>query len=164
MNKRFLQFVLAAILGGFASFANAENAVADSLALDSAKVVSVSDKQVLPPVTDGPGLMVADSIAADSVAPKKKNFFIKVRDYFRNSNHYDPSKKMDFGIIGGPHFSSATGVGIGLVASGLYTLDRSNPKLPLSNMSIFANLTTKGLFMVGVRGNNIFKDEKYRLD
>ena len=84
MNKRLLQFVLAGILGGFASFANAENAVADSLALDSAKVVSVSDKQVLPPVTDGPGLMVADSIAADSVAPKKKNFFIKVRDYFRN--------------------------------------------------------------------------------
>ena len=164
MNKRLLQFVLAAILGGFASFANAENAVADSLALDSAKVVSVSDKQVLQPVTDGPGLMVADSIVADSVAPRKKNFFIKVRDYFRNSNHYDPSKKMDFGIIGGPHFSSATGVGIGLVASGLYTLDRSNPKLPLSNMSIFANLTTEGLFMVGVRGNNIFKDEKYRLD
>lgn len=67
-----------------------------------------------------PQPVVADSVtmAADTV--KKQNFFKKVGAYFKRSNHFDPSKKIDFGVIGGPFYASATGVGIGLVASGLY--------------------------------------------
>lgn len=95
---------------------------------------------------------------------KKKNIFKKIGDYFAKSNKFDPNKKMDFSIIGGPHYSSATGLGIGLVASGLYRLDKTDPTLPISNMSIFGNATTSGFLMIGVKGNNIFKHEKYRLD
>ena len=107
---------------------------------------------------------VADSVtmAADTV--KKQNFFKKVGAYFKRSNHFDPSKKIDFGVIGGPFYASATGVGIGLVASGLYRIDRNDVTLPLSNVSIFANVATSGMMALGVRGNNVFPRERYKLD
>jgi len=106
---------------------------------------------------------VADSVtmAADTV--KKQNFFKKVGAYFKRSNHFDPSKKIDFGVIGGPFYASATGVGIGLVASGLYRIDRNDVTLPLSNVSIFANVATSGMMALGVRGNNVFPRERYKL-
>lgn len=57
----------------------------------SAEVVAEQDPQPA----------VADSVtmAADTV--KKQNFFKKVGAYFKRSNHFDPSKKIDFGVIGG---------------------------------------------------------------
>lgn len=111
-----------------------------------------------------PQPVVADSVtmAADTV--KKQNFFKKVGAYFKRSNHFDPSKKIDFGVIGGPFYASATGVGIGLVASGLYRIDRNDVTLPLSNVSIFANVATSGMMALGVRGNNVFPRERYKLD
>lgn len=111
-----------------------------------------------------PQSAVADSVtmAADTV--KKQNFFKKVGAYFKRSNHFDPSKKIDFGVIGGPFYASATGVGIGLVASGLYRIDRNDVTLPLSNVSIFANVATSGMMALGVRGNNVFPRERYKLD
>ena len=99
----------------------------------------------------------------DSI-PKKKNFFKKISDYFSKSNQYDPTKKMDFGIIGGPHYNSTTGFGLGIVASGLYKLDRSDSILPLSNLSLFGDITTSGFLMIGFKGNNVFPQKKYRLD
>lgn len=110
--------------------------------------------------------LTADSIpvlATDSVK-KRVGLIQKVSNYFKNSNHFDPSKKIDFGIIGGPFYSSATGVGIGLMASGLYRTDRSDETLPLSNMSIFANISTTGMMTVGAKGTNIFPHERYKLD
>ena len=92
------------------------------------------------------------------------NFFQKIGAYFKRSNHFDPSKKIDFGVIGGPFYNSATGFGIGAVASGLYRIDRTDETLPLSNVSIFANVATSGMVAVGVKGNNVFPHERYKLD
>lgn len=39
--------------------------------------------------------------ATDTAVKKKKNIFGKISDYFADSNKFDPSKKIDFGIIGG---------------------------------------------------------------
>lgn len=103
------------------------------------------------------------ALAVDSVQ-KRVNIIQKISNYFKNSNHFDPSKKIDFGIIGGPFYSSATGVGIGLMASGIYRTDRSDESLPLSNMSIFANISTTGMMTVGAKGTNIFPHERYKLD
>ncbi|MGN1257899.1 MAG: hypothetical protein ACI4T0_03210, partial [Candidatus Limisoma sp.] len=106
-----------------------------------------------------------DSLAVDTaVVAKRKGFFGKLGDYFKKSEHFNPNKKIDFGILGGPHYSSTTGVGLGIVASGLYRIDRNDPTLPLSNVSIFSNVTSKGLLMVGVRGNNVFARERFRFD
>lgn len=103
-----------------------------------------------------------DTLANATV--EKKNFFQKLKDYFAGSNKFDPNKKMDFGIIGGPHYSSTTGFGLGIVASGLYTLDKNDSTLPLSNLSLFGDVTTSGFLMVGVKGNNVFPKKKYRFD
>lgn len=100
---------------------------------------------------------------ADSTE-KKRNIFQKIGDYFSDSNHFDPDKKIDFGIIGGPHYSSTTGFGIGVVASGLYRLDKSDETLPLSNLSLFGDVSTSGFLMVGLKGNNVFPKERYRFD
>lgn len=107
-------------------------------------------------------------VPADTLAHEKegerRNFFQKISDYFAQSNKYDPSKKIDFGIIGGPFYGSATGFGLGVVASGLYSLDKQDATLPLSNFSIFGNVATSGMLMIGVRGNNLFPQEKYKFD
>ena len=126
---------------------------------------AVSDKNA---VTDSV-LLTTDTIVADSVPIvdsvfEKRGFFRKIADYFSRSNKYDPSKKMDFGIIGGPHYNSTTGLGLGIVASGLYSLDKTDSLLPLSNLSLFGDVTTSGFLMIGVKGNNVFKQRKYRFD
>lgn len=104
----------------------------------------------------------ADSLAADKQV--KKNIWKKISDYFAKSNHYDRSKKIDFGIIGGPSFSSATGLGIGLVASGLYSFDKADTTLQLSNISLFGNVSTTGMLVVGVRGNNFLPKDRFHFD
>ena len=130
-------------------------------AADDAQVVK-ADSLKLEVLADSV-VLAADTVAGDSVAVKK-NFFRKIADYFATSNQYDPTKKMDFGIIAGPHYSSTVGFGLGIVASGIYSLDKSDPTLPLSNLSLFGDVTTTGFLMIGVRGNNVFAHKKYRLD
>ena len=63
------------------------------------------------------------AIILDSV-PVKRNFFRKFLNYFNDANKEKKNKKFDFSIIGGPHYSSDTKLGLGLVAAGLYRSDR----------------------------------------
>ena len=109
------------------------------------------------------GSIIADKAAADSTV-RKKGFINKILDYFNDANKTDYSKKFDFSIIGGPHYSSDTQLGIGLVAAGLYRTDRNDTILPPSNMSLFGDVSTVGFYMLGVRGLHIFPHDRYRLD
>ena len=59
------------------------------------------------------------TVAADTTV-RKKGFINKVLAYFNDANKTDYSKKFDFSIIGGPHYSTDTKLGLGLVAAGLY--------------------------------------------
>lgn len=70
------------------------------------------------------------SVTADSVAVKR-SFFKKFLDYFNDANKEKKNKKFDFSVIGGPHYSSDTKLGLGLVAAGLYRTDRADTLLPL---------------------------------
>ena len=105
----------------------------------------------------------ARTVIADSTA-KKKGFINKILNYFNDANKTDYSKKFDFSIIGGPHYSTDTQLGLGLVAAGLYRTDRNDTILPPSNMSLFGDVSTVGFYMLGVRGLHIFPHDKYRLD
>ena len=71
------------------------------------------------------------SVAAvnDSV-PAKRSFFKKFLDYFNDANKEKKNKKFDFSVIGGPHYSSDTKFGLGLVAAGLYRTDSADTILP----------------------------------
>ncbi len=107
-----------------------------------------------------------DSVAtveADTTV-RKKGFINKVLAYFNDANKTDYSKKFDFSIIGGPHYSTDTKLGLGLVAAGLYRTDRNDTILPPSNMSLFGDVSTVGFYMLGVRGLHIFPHDRYRLD
>ena len=102
----------------------------------------------------------------DSVSnlPPKRSFFKKFLDYFNDANKNKKNKKFDFSIIGGPHYSSDTKFGIGLVAAGLYRADRKDTILPPSNVSLFGDVSTIGFYLLGVRGNHLFPQDRHRLN
>lgn len=101
----------------------------------------------------------------DSVPAKAHNgIFKKIVNYFRDSNKQKPNKKIDFGFIPGPNYSSTTGLGLGLLGTATYSADRTDPTLPRSNASVYSNMTTAGFFVVGLRGNHIFPHENFQLD
>ena len=116
-------------------------------------------------------MTMAQDIKADTTAVKADTTTVKAKhglvarllQYFAESDKPKPDKKIDFGIIGGPHYASDTGLGLGLVASALYSTDRSDSTLEKSNASLYSDMTTKGFLMIGIRGNNIFPKKRYRL-
>ena len=67
-------------------------------------------------------------------------------------------------MIGGPHYSSDTKFGLGLVAAGLYRTDSADTILPPSNVSLYGDVSTVGFYLLGVRGNHLFPQDKYRLN
>lgn len=124
--------------------------------------------------------MCADSIAAGEVAAEtvvasvatgadtaeveKKNFFSRFIGYFENANKEHPDKKFDVSFIGGPFYNSALGVGVGVVGSGLYRIKGCDRLLQPSNVSLFGSVSTTGFYMMGIRGNNIFPDDRFRIN
>ena len=69
--------------------------------------------------------MAVDSMSSDSTV--KKGFFHRFYNYFKSANvDKTLTKKFDFSIIGGPHYSSDIKLGLGLVAAGLYRVDRKD--------------------------------------
>lgn len=110
------------------------------------------------------GLKANDNHYAQKDSAERRSLIKKVLDYFEDSNKNIKNKPFDFSIIGGPHYSSDTKVGIGLVAAGLYRMDRRDTLLPPSNVSLYGDVSTVGFFLLGIRGNNLFPQNKYRLN
>lgn len=105
----------------------------------------------------------ADTAAVDSVAPKP-GFISRVINYFSEANKSYPTEHIDFSFLGGPHYSSDSKFGIGLLAAGLYSTNPEDTLLQPSNVSLFADLTTAAHFKVGIRGEHIAPQDLYRLD
>ena len=105
----------------------------------------------------------SDSVATKN-ATKKPNFFKRIVNYFAESSK-DKSfdKKIDFTFVGGPSYSNSTSLSIGLLAAGLYRIDKVNRNLPASAVSIYATASIIGFYKVGIEGSNIFKDDRDRL-
>lgn len=102
-----------------------------------------------------------------SAPVKRKGIIARVIDYFSESNKPKKNKKFDFSFIGGPHYSSDTKFGIGLVAAGIYRSDTTHTDsvymTPESNVALYADATTSMFFKLGIRGTHIFKDDHARL-
>lgn len=90
--------------------------------------------------------------------------FKKFLNYFNDANKEKKNKKFDFSIIGGPHYSSDTKLGLGLVAAGLYRSDRNDTILPPSNVSLYGDISTVGFYLLGIRGTHLFPHDRYRLN
>ena len=95
---------------------------------------------------------------------RKRNLVGRFLDYFGDANKEKKHKRFDFSVIGGPHYSTDTKLGVGLVASGLYHATPSDSLLPPSNVSIFSDISTVGFYMIGVRGTHIFPSDRQRID
>lgn len=105
------------------------------------------------------------AIDADTLSStaEKRGLIDRIMDYLEESNKVRYDKAFDFSIIGGPHYSSDTKFGIGIVAAGLYRHDLNDTIRPPSSVSIYADATTGGFFNIGICGTNIFPDDNFRL-
>ena len=108
-------------------------------------------------------IALCDSVPADSVA-KSKGLIAKIIDYFGKSNRDTSNRKFDMSIIGGPHYSSDTKFGIGLVAAGFYRTTKSDTITQPSNLSLYSDVTTSGFYMLGLRGDHIFNNDARRIN
>lgn len=109
------------------------------------------------PTSDGTAQLVPQE-------PQKKGFLRRVVDYFGQSTEdHTFDKKIDITFAGGPSYSKTTKLGLGVLAAGLYRLDRTDSITPPSDISIFANVTTSGFYSFGVTGNTIFRNSVRRL-
>ncbi len=103
----------------------------------------------------------ARTAVADSVG--HKGIISRVIDYFADANKQKAHKKFDFNFIGGPHYSSETKLGLGVVAAGVYGIDTLRPWKPVSDVSLYGDVTTTGSFMLGIRGNHIARNDHMRV-
>ena len=101
-----------------------------------------------------------DTVAS---APARKGIISRIINYFSESNRSYPTKKFDFSVIGGPHYSSDSKFGVGLMGAGLYRRSEGDSLTPVSQVSIYADATTAGHFKVGVCGTHIFPGDRQRL-
>ena len=103
--------------------------------------------------------------APADTAVKKRSLLMRFLDYFNDANKNKNHKRFDFSIIGGPHYSTDTELGLGLVAAGLYrsSLAASDSLLPPSNVSLFSDVSTVGFYLLGIKGTHIFPQDRYRL-
>ncbi len=100
-----------------------------------------------------------EAVPADSV--QHRGLISKIIDYFDDSNKPKKNKAFDISFIGGPHYSSDTKFGIGLVAAGVYNTDTVNGKP--SEVSLYFDGTTSLFFTLGVRGTHIAPADRHRL-
>lgn len=106
-----------------------------------------------------------DSLTAqqDSLAVKP-GFMKRVVKYFEESNKDKSQSKFDVSFIGGPSYSVDTKLGLGLIASGLYRMDKEDMSLPPSDIAIYGNFSTSGFTAIGIQNTTIFPEDKYRLN
>jgi hypothetical protein len=107
--------------------------------------------------------------AVDTVVSRsyfwEKGLIGKVYNYFGESNKDHPEKKFDISFIGGPHYSSEQGFGIGLVGSGRYRVGEFTDSLtPYSNVSLKLDVSTGQMYQIAAEGYHIFKHDKYRIN
>lgn len=101
-------------------------------------------------------------IQGDTITEKQR-FFSRLVTYFEEAKKDKSESEFDISFIGGPSYSVNTKLGIGIMASGLYRVDRNDLTLAPSSVSIYTNLTTSGFFSIGMENHTIFKEDKYRL-
>lgn len=121
---------------------------------------TVNDTIVAPAISE-----VADSVVVDTVASKPRNsIFRRLIRYFEQANEdRTQEKKFDLTWVLGPSYSAVTKVSLGILASGLYRIDRSDTITQPSNVSLYANISTSGYYKVGVTGLNLMDRNRHRI-
>ena len=116
------------------------------------------------PVTERQDTATIQTEQQPDTVKKKKGLINWVLNYINNTNKNKKHKKFDFSVLPGPHFSSDTGLGLGIIGMGLYRQDRRDTISQPSNVSIFGDITTKSSYTVGIFGTHVFPYDKGRID
>lgn len=94
---------------------------------------------------------------------EKRGIFNGIVNYFEEAKKDKSYEKFDISFIGGPNYSKDTKLGVGILASGLYRLDKTDSLLPPSDVSVFTNISTSGFFSVGLENHTFFPKDRYRI-
>lgn len=97
-------------------------------------------------------------------AKQHKNLIDKVIHYFESSNKDTLTDRPKFSFIGGPHYSSDTKFGIGLLAAGLYSSNPADLSLKPSNVTLFTDVTTGNYYKVGIEGLHLYSRDSRRIE
>lgn len=103
-------------------------------------------------------------VAQQDTLKKRPGLFTRIINYFGDANKEKPKKKFDVNFIGGPYYSSDMKLGLGLVGAGMYRMNGCSKEMQPSNVSLFGSVSTVGFYMLGIRGNNLFPKDRYRLN
>lgn len=109
------------------------------------------------------GEMQADSLLSHKPEKSSGGVIAWIQNYLKNANK-ESDKPFDFSVLFGPSYTVTTSLGLGVAASGLYTWDRSDASLQKSNVSLFCNASVTGMLSVGLRGNNFFSGNRFRIN
>ncbi len=102
---------------------------------------------------------------SDTTRVARPSVFRRIVDYFGKSTvDRTFEKKIDFTFAGGPSYSKNTSLGIGVLAAGLYRVDRTDSIMPPSDISIFASVAISGFYSLGVEGNTYFSHGRSKFD
>lgn len=110
------------------------------------------------------GIPKTDELYPNDTVQERTGLVQKILGYFEDSNKNKVGDKFDFSIIGGPHYSSDTKLGLGLAASGLYRSVPGDSLTPQSNVSLYGDISSVGFALIGIRGFHIFPSDRYRLN
>lgn len=146
MNHRIIIFIFALIASwtGSAVFADT-----DSLSVTPAAMTDIA---------------AVDTLLTDN--GKRPNLIKRVINYFTDANKEHPDKAFDISFIGGPHYSSEEGVGVGVAGSGRYKAGknwRADTITPYSNITLKLDVATAPMYKIGLEGYHIFPADRYRL-
>ena len=66
-------------------------------------------------------------------------------------------------FVPGLYYAPSTSLGLALMAAGRYRLDKRGGNTPASDFSLYAAVSLTGYYRVGLKGNNIFRNDNQRL-
>lgn len=114
---------------------------------------------------EGDTVIYTPQPADTAAAAPKPSVWKRFINYFEGSTRDKTfTRKIDVTFAGGPSYSKNTSFGIGLLAAGLYRLDRTDSMTQPSNVSLFGTISVSGFYAIGVEGNNIFRGNRSRAD
>lgn len=95
----------------------------------------------------------------------RKGWIGDIYNYFDDANKVKEEKKLDISFIGGPHYSSESGFGLGIAGSGRYRSTFVGDTLtPFSNLTLKVDVTTGQLYKISMTGYHILARDRFRFN
>ncbi len=98
--------------------------------------------------------------------PSKPGFWKKVGNYLMGGGNDSTAntRKTRFSIIGGPHYDSQAGLGLGVVGNVMFHMKGCDSLMQPSNAAVTGDISLKGFWSLSLRSNLLFPDDKMRIN